>query len=93
MHLAPRTEADVCVDYFMCLPECEVEPTGTVSTTTTSTPNAERRTLQRRAAGSPIVALDGWAAGSYLRKSYSGDDAILDDSWFQGRFLTGPGRS
>ncbi|CAE6420149.1 unnamed protein product [Rhizoctonia solani] len=42
---------------------------------------------QPRATGPPIVALDGWAAGSYLQKSSSSDAATLVSS-SGGRFLT-----
>ncbi|CAE6481281.1 unnamed protein product [Rhizoctonia solani] len=53
--------------------------TETAAIAEIATSHAARATLQRRATEIPIgiVALDGWAAGSYLQKASDSDAAIL----------------
>ncbi|KAH7339932.1 hypothetical protein B0J17DRAFT_657343 [Rhizoctonia solani] len=90
--------------YSECRPESQVPVSTTAGTSTLATtravtptatttracpPNAVRAALQPRATGPPIVALDGWAAGSYLQKAPSSDSAILGPASSKGWFLTG----
>ncbi|CAE6444825.1 unnamed protein product [Rhizoctonia solani] len=65
-------------------------PTGTVAPTiiTSCAPSVARAALQPRSTGPPIVALDGWAAGSYLQKASGSDAAILGSASSRGWFLT-----
>ncbi|KAH7339933.1 hypothetical protein B0J17DRAFT_627939 [Rhizoctonia solani] len=80
------------LDYSQCVPECRASVTTTVAASS-ATPvqtgavmnkkahasNTVRAALQRRATEIPvdIMALDGWAAGSYLQKASENDAAIL----------------
>ncbi|KAH7334056.1 hypothetical protein B0J17DRAFT_771128 [Rhizoctonia solani] len=76
--------------YFsQCVPECQDSVTTTIAASSTipaptetvgaRVRNAARAALQRRAAEVPIdiIALDGWAAGSYLQKASDSNAAIL----------------
>ncbi|CAE6451904.1 unnamed protein product, partial [Rhizoctonia solani] len=55
------------------------------------TPSVTARALQPRVTGVSIIALDGWAAGSYLQKAQDSDAAILGPASTKGSFLTDRG--
>ncbi|CEL60601.1 hypothetical protein RSOLAG1IB_03839 [Rhizoctonia solani AG-1 IB] len=60
--------------------------TATPAVPTGCTPTATGA-LKPRSTGPPIVALDGWAAGSYLQKAQNSDAAILGPSSSRGWYL------
>lgn len=74
-------------------PEVTTTPTPTTTTVTSVTPSSSCvpsppwAALKPRSTGPPIIALDGWAAGSYLQKSGT-DAATLGPSSSRGWFVT-----
>ncbi|CAE7202110.1 unnamed protein product [Rhizoctonia solani] len=86
------------LDYKQCVPECKLPVSTTLgatvtqvptSTITSGAPSTTQATSQLTATGTPILALDGWAAGSYLQKASSNDAAILGPVPSRARFNLG----
>ncbi|CEL60602.1 hypothetical protein RSOLAG1IB_03840 [Rhizoctonia solani AG-1 IB] len=84
--------------YSQCVPEVYVTTNTAGSTVYVPpitqapppgcTPSVTARALQPRVTGVSLIALDGWAAGSYLQKSRSGDAGTLGPASTKGSFLT-----
>ncbi|KAF8745800.1 hypothetical protein RHS02_01092, partial [Rhizoctonia solani] len=91
------------LDYSQCIPEGYVSTNTAGSTVYIPSipqtppagciPSATVHAPKPRATGSEIsvVALDGWAAGSYLQKAQDSDAAILGPASTKGTFLAGRG--
>ncbi|CAE6444815.1 unnamed protein product [Rhizoctonia solani] len=87
-------------DFSQCVPEC-APPVSTTSgvtftpvpATASGTTNTARTEPQLQATGRPILALDGWAAGSYIQKASINDVAILGPAPTRAQFVTGESSS
>ncbi|CAE6451899.1 unnamed protein product [Rhizoctonia solani] len=74
---------------FVFLSYAAAQVTTVTPTTPTSCTPTATGALKPRSTGPPIIALDGWAAGSYLQKAQDSNAAILGPASTRGWYLPG----